>query len=77
MKQINGKFSKVSLVLIFLTTLLELLNLTTCVVHIELTKSSAKYKSEYLKSLKFMQKNIVYPVSSFLEEREISLHQQV
>jgi hypothetical protein len=46
-------------------------------IHIELKKSTAKYKSEYLKSLKFLQKNIVNPVSSFLEEKDISLHQQV
>jgi hypothetical protein len=77
MKQINGKFSKLPLVFIFLMVLLELINFSYCVVHIELKKSSAQYKSEYLKSLKFLQKNIISPVSSFLEEREISLHQQV
>lgn len=46
-------------------------------VHIELKKSTAAYHSEYLKSLKFLQKNINQSLSSFLEEKEISLHQQV
>lgn len=77
MKQINGKIAKLPLNLIFLILFLELINISFCVVHIELKKSSAKYKSEYLKSLKFLQRNIITPVSSFLEEREISLHQQV
>lgn len=53
-----------------------LLTLHTCFVHIELKKSTAKYKSEYLKSLKFTQLNLYSP-SSFLEEKDISLHQQV
>ncbi len=77
MKQVNGKIAKLPLNLIFLILFLELINISFCVVHIELKKSSAKYKSEYLKSLKFLQRNIITPVSSFLEEREISLHQQV
>ena len=77
MKQINGKIAKLPSNLIFLILFLELINISFCVVHIELKKSSAKYKSEYLKSLKFLQRNIITPVSSFLEEREISLHQQV
>jgi hypothetical protein len=77
MKQINGKFFKLPLVIIFLIMFIELINFSDCVVHIELKKSSAKYKSDYLKSLKFLQRNIITPISSFLEEREISLHQQV
>jgi hypothetical protein len=52
-------------------------NFCVSVVHIELKKSTAKYHSDYLKSLKFLQKNIINPVSSFLEEKDISLHQQV
>ncbi len=76
MKQINGKlsFSKLS---VLLTMLFSMINLSICVVHIELKKSTAKYRSEYLKSLKFRQKNLINPVSSFLEEKDISLHQQV
>jgi hypothetical protein len=59
-----------------LVVLLTLFYLNDCFVHIELKKSTAKYKSEYLKSLKFQQLNIINP-SSFLEEKDISLHQQV
>ena len=62
---------------IVLLTIFAILNFAICVVHIELKKSTAKYKSEYLKSLKFLQKNLISPVSSFLEGREINLHQQV
>ena len=44
--------------------------------HISLKKSTAKYRHEYLKSLKFLQRNLISS-SSFLEEKDISLHQQV
>jgi hypothetical protein len=47
-----------------------------CFTHIKLKQSTAKYKHEYLKSLKFVQKNLINS-SSFLEEKDISLHQQV
>jgi hypothetical protein len=53
---------------------------TLSFVQIELKKSTAKYHHEYLKSLKFMQTNIYGKkevFSSFLEEKDISLHQQV
>ncbi len=53
-----------------------LLIITNCFTHIHLKQSTAKYKHEYLKSLKFIQKNIVKS-TSFLEEKDISLHQQV
>ena len=77
MKHLNGlQFFSVKLGLLIIVVL-TFIQLTFCVVHIELKKSTAKYKSEYLKSLKFVQKNIVNPVSSFLEEKDISLHQQV
>jgi hypothetical protein len=49
-------------------------------VQIELKKSTAKYHHEYLKALKFMQTNKYgrkEVFSSFLEEKDISLHQQV
>jgi len=49
-------------------------------VHIELKKSTAKYHHEYLKALKFMQTNNYGKkevFTSFLEEKDISLHQQV
>lgn len=49
-------------------------------VQIELKKSTAKYHHEYLKALKFMQTNKYGKkeiFSSFLEEKDISLHQQV
>ena len=62
---------------LILTMFFAYLNFSLCIVHIELKKSTAKYRSEYLKSLKFLQKNIINPVSSFLEEKDISLHQQV
>lgn len=76
MKHLNGlKFSANFCLLI--TIVMIYLQLSLCVVHIELKKSTAKYKSEYLKSLKFIQKSIIKPVSSFLEEKDISLHQQV
>ena len=53
---------------------------TLSFVQIELKKSTAKYHHEYLKALKFMQTNIYGKkevFSSFLEEKDISLHQQV
>jgi hypothetical protein len=62
---------------LIVTMFFALLNFCSSVVHIELKKSTAKYHSDYLKSLKFIQKNIINPVSSFLEEKDISLHQQV
>jgi hypothetical protein len=49
-------------------------------VQIELKKSTAKYHHEYLKALKFMQTNKYGKkevFTSFLEEKDISLHQQV
>ena len=57
-----------------------LLQNSLCFVHIELKKSEAKYHHDYLKSLKFMQVNsqkFKNNFSSFLEEKDISLHQQV
>ena len=53
---------------------------TMSFVQIELKKSTAKYHHEYLKALKFMQTNLYGKkelFSSFLEEKDISLHQQV
>ena len=76
MKHINGRLSLLE-TLVFVTMVIVLIGQTISVVHIELKKSSAKFKAEYLKSLKFLQKNIVNPYSSFLEEKDISLHQQV
>jgi len=49
-----------------------------CLIQIELKKSLAKFHHEYLKSLKFMQvytKNEIF--TSFLEEKDVPLHQQV
>jgi hypothetical protein len=63
---------KILLLLVF-----SMIQLSTSFVHIELKKSTAKYKSEYLKSLKFFQKNNFKELSSFLEQKEITLHQQV
>jgi len=62
----------------FLVVLMFILRFSECFVQIELKKSSAKYKSEYLKSLKFFQKNqFKQQYSSFLHMKEITLHQQV
>ena len=76
MKHLNGRLISMR-VLLTLIVLSVLTNFTMCIVHIELIKSTAKCRSEYLKSLRFMQRYIVNPVSSFLEEKEITLHQQV
>ncbi len=60
-------------------SLLLLLGQTLSFIQIELKKSEANYHHEYLKSLKFMQINSKSKekFSSFLEEKDISLHQQV
>ena len=52
---------------------------TDCLIQIELKKSLAKYHSEYLMSLKLQQifKQKRSKFTSFLEEKEITLHQQV
>ncbi len=76
MKQRIGQ-SKSFKIFLILTMFFAFLNYSVSIVHIELKKSTAKYRSEYLKSLKFLQKNIINPISSFLEEKDISLHQQV
>ena len=50
----------------------------SCFVHIKLQKSTSKYHHEYLKNLKFLQVlSRTSKSSSFLEEKDISLHQQV
>ena len=53
--------------------------LTNCLIQIELKKSMAKYHSEYLMTLKLQQilKRKGSKFTSFLEEKEITLHQQV
>jgi len=70
-----------NLKILFICTysLLLLLGQTLSFIQIELKKSEAKYHHEYLKSLKFMQINsrTKKKYSSFLEEKDISLHQQV
>lgn len=58
-------------------SILFLLKSSFAFIHIELKKSTAKYHHEYLKSLKFLQVNGKNKFSSFLEEKDISLHQQV
>jgi hypothetical protein len=64
-------------IVIALIQLLLINNITT-ITHIELKKSSAKYHHEYLQSLKFMQLNSNKSAyTSFLEEKDINLHQQV
>ena len=73
MKQNLRKYFKIY----FFVVLMFILKFSECFVHIELKKSSAKYKSEYLKSLKFFQKNQFKQYSSFLHMKEITLHQQV
>lgn len=70
-------FNSFKIYILTLCVLSALLEFSNCFVHIELKKSSAKYKSEYLKSLKFFQKSFFKEFSSFLEEKEITLHQQV
>ena len=52
---------------------------TNCLIQIELKKSLAKYHSEYLMTLKLQQilKRKGSKFTSFLEEKEITLHQQV
>lgn len=74
------KYSLKLTILLFCFFSFLLMQQTKSFVQIELKKSTAKYHHEYLKALKFMQTNIygkkeVY--SSFLEEKDISLHQQV
>lgn len=61
------------LIIIYITTF------TDCLIQIELKKSLAKYHSEYLMSLKLQQiyKQKRSKFTSFLEEKEITLHQQV
>jgi len=73
MKYINN----LKILLICTYSLLLLLGQASCFIHIELKKSTAKYHHEYLKALKFMQINRLDKFSSFLEEKDISLHQQV
>lgn len=69
--------TNLKILLICTYSFLILLGQTLCFIHIELKKSTAKYHHEYLKSLKFMQVNQKNQFSSFLEEKDISLHQQV
>lgn len=69
--------ANLKILLICTYSLLLLLGQTLCFIQIELKKSTAKYHHEYLKSLKFMQVNQKDRFSSFLEEKDISLHQQV
>ena len=62
------------MLLLILSNIVEISTIST----IDLKISSAEYKHEYLQSLKFMQKMLFNPIlSSFLEDKEISLHQQV
>jgi len=69
--------SELKIMLICTYSLLLLLGQTLCFIQIELKKSTAKYHHEYLKALKFMQVNQKNEFTSFLEEKDISLHQQV
>jgi len=69
--------TNLKILLICAYSLLVLLGQILCFIHIELKKSTAKYHHEYLKTLKFMQINRIDKFSSFLEEKDISLHQQV
>ena len=67
-------FSFILFSIILTSNFSQILSLST----IDLKISTAEYKREYLQSLKFMQKMLLNPVlSSFLEDKEISLHQQV
>lgn len=73
------KLNKITKVCIFLSLII-ILNINSFVysfTHIDLKKSDAEYHHEYLKSLKFIQVNKKQKYSSFLEQQEISLHQQV
>jgi len=66
-------------VLIHLLIFYIYLTFSNCLIQIELKKSLAKYHSEYLMTLKLQQilKKKGSHFSSFLEEKEITLHQQV
>jgi cathepsin D len=61
----------------FIAIFLIIIESTHGFVHIQLKKSTAKYRNDYLKNLKFTQIFSKNPQSSFLEEKDISLHQQV
>jgi len=63
---------------IYLLVLIISFSISDCLVQIELIKHMAKFHHQYLKALKFTQvssKSTIY--SSFLEEKDVPLHQQV
>lgn len=67
-------------ILLFASLFIILIGYSYAFVQIELKKSTAEYHHKYLKALKFMQTNMYGKkevFSSFLEEKDISLHQQV
>ena len=66
------------LLFLFSTILFSLIPTSISLFSIELKKSMAKYHTEYLLNLKFRQMNMFsHKIDSFLEDQDVSLHQQV
>ena len=63
-------------IFVFIFTYVYTFSMIKALTYIKLEKSITKHHFQMLNSLKFLQKNKYFP-SSFLEEKDISLHQQV